>query len=883
MSKWLISSLCLWLSVSFSTNCQSLELRPLTNKILMLHFDEGSVDYPMNGQSADNYQVNRQALNIPAASALANYSIESADDPNYSSEQSPTNLYRKSKPTEFTNSCDTWDFIPYYNTFGCVNLSDDHIEEHWIYLELPTALQVGNSYTLALNSSILSNGLLEFTYLPSETLSDAVHVNNVGYSTEAGKKYGYVYHWMGDGGSLDLSSFNGNNFQILDANSGNSVFTGSLNFRKDEFAIETLRQDPGETPNQNFLGAEVYECDFSSFNNPGQYQLYVEGIGSSFPFEISCNVYRRPFELAMQGLFINRSGQEIGSPFAEIDRPAPHHPVETPGFNGQLVYSSTTVCEVTAPDADIVDSLAYTSGIQGLLSNSWGWYQDAGDWDGYLSHFQIPIMLMFLDEHFPENFVDAQLNIPSSGNNLPDILDEARWLIRFYKRLKDETESQAWTSGGVPGGRIFADLWGEDFGPQNIVRGSWQDTDRQWVVSGEDAFTSYYYAGAAAHYHFLMTEQGFSDPEGIDWEQEAIDAYAWASSNSTAGDFCHDFQRHDARAYAAASLYRLTGNTTYDNDFQNAWNNMLTAGFDQLTGYQAFGPNVYASITEYSINPTTESEVATWIEQTADIQLLNNIDDRACRWGGNIFFPMLSGHATTPYVFEGLLGYVYLKDSNPTKAQQYWDNLHTTADYFLGTGALRKTWLTGAGENQPEHVFHLDSYASGTGEPKDGLMTYGPWRNESFGAPTPSNHMWASQWAYPEYNTWPGHERWFSQRTSPLATEFTIHQNTINAAVLYGALSSPFNCSSVVGVQDLLASDDCLELFPNPVEDFFILQGELGFYDITILDLNGQTVLTLPSEGSEIRIDVSSLGPGMFFVNVKHQNDEVCVRKILKM
>ncbi|MEM1214391.1 MAG: hypothetical protein AAGJ82_01810 [Bacteroidota bacterium] len=104
-------------------------------------------------------------------------------------------------------------------------------------------------------------------------------------------------------------------------------------------------------------------------------------------------------------------------------------------------------------------------------------------------------------------FQDNELNIPESGNGLTDLLDEARCLLPFYRWLKDETEDKNWTTGGVPGVRILPDLWGPDLGEDNLVRGSWQDTDRQWVVSGEDMITSYLYVGVAAHYDQVYCTQ----------------------------------------------------------------------------------------------------------------------------------------------------------------------------------------------------------------------------------------------------------------------------------------------------------------------------------------------------------------------------------------
>jgi len=154
----------------------------------------------------------------------------------------------------------------------------------------------------------------------------------------------------------------------------------------------------------------------------------------------------------MSGIFQNRSGIEIPAGLSNQPRPADHNPLETPGFEDRLFYTTTTICEVSDADASVDDIDIWESGKMGNL-DAWGWYQDAGDWDAYLRHMKVPSKLLFTYDAFPENFEDGQLDLVERENAIPDILDEARWLLRFYKRLKDETEENVVTwkiVGAVP-------------------------------------------------------------------------------------------------------------------------------------------------------------------------------------------------------------------------------------------------------------------------------------------------------------------------------------------------------------------------------------------------------------------------------------------------
>ncbi len=166
------------------------------------------------------------------------------------------------------------------------------------------------------------------------------------------------------------------------------------------------------------------------------------------------------------------------------------------------------------------------------------------------------------------------------------------------------------------------------------------------------------------------------------------------------------------------------------------------------------------------------------------------MEHRACRYGGNIWLPMLIGQGTTPRVFEMMLGYHVSKEKAPEKTKEYLANIFTTADYFLGCNPLNMAWITHVGVRYPERVMHLDSWYNGMGEMAPGITPYGPWKD---GATSPTIGPWDLHWPYktlyPEgIEHWPGHERWFNNYTTPANAEFTVHQNTVLSAAVYGFL-----------------------------------------------------------------------------------------------
>lgn len=95
-----------------------------------------------------------------------------------------------------------------------------------------------------------------------KTRSEAVHVNQLGYRPSAGQKFAYVSQWMGDAGPLILDDYADTPLHIVRTADGSVVFSGKMKLRKD---LETGGPDTWqkEGPYSNFIGADLWQCDFS--------------------------------------------------------------------------------------------------------------------------------------------------------------------------------------------------------------------------------------------------------------------------------------------------------------------------------------------------------------------------------------------------------------------------------------------------------------------------------------------------------------------------------------------------------------------------------------------------------------------------------------------
>jgi hypothetical protein len=170
--------------------------------------------------------------------------------------------------------------------------------------------------------------------------------------------------------ALDLAGYADGTFHVCDARTGEvrRTYRGGLRVQK--------RREQEDPSYGNWTRADVYSLDFSDFREPGRYVLVAERMGRSHPFEIGDAAYFAPHRAVMRGLFLQRRGIAKDLPEFAREYPRSHHPELNKFVAGK----------VEGEGGEIRDPKP----VEGI----WGWYADAGDWDGYASHYVVPMTLM---------------------------------------------------------------------------------------------------------------------------------------------------------------------------------------------------------------------------------------------------------------------------------------------------------------------------------------------------------------------------------------------------------------------------------------------------------------------------------------------------------
>jgi hypothetical protein len=640
-----------------------LRITPVTSKIVMLQFDDGYIEKHGYHEGGDKDVSFLWLLDIGLADNILSYSISSSDDTNYSNWVNPISLGRKSKGHDFSRKCERWLEEPWAGA-ACKN---DYASWHFIYLNLPDEMVDGKTYTFKFSG--IADNVSEYSlkYDVKNTRSEAIHINQFGYSPDAQKKYGYISQWMGSMGPLADPTLVGKRFDLYAVENGiagESVFNGTVALQHAYNLPDNNR--PSESPYNNYNVSNVYECDFSSFSQNGEFLLSVEDVGCSYPFRIDEDVYFEPFYWTMKGVFLERAIIAIPEIYGgDWTRPE--------WINRKFVYTDVRTMDLTDESGNnqklnIFNSFDWTVD----LSDMRGFYHDAGDWDGYFSHFRVPRTLMMNYELAPLNFRDGELNIPESQvefngyteTEIPDMLDEAVWLVDYFKNNVGPT-------GGIFGSRVHPDIsTTSGITPSNYpdfvfescrIDGipSWEDCCT-WIVHGEDPRDSYDFASIAAQYAYnLKIASSINGKDYLtiieDYITAAVNAYNWAGSNTQSGD-ANKSNFIENRAAAAAWLYKVKGEQEYLTQLKSDLSTKnITASSNNL-GESQWAVWAYVLINKNdplyagTFDETLYNNLVSATIRDAKSSVTDAIDNnRSMRMGGNYYQPVWNGQATTPW------------------------------------------------------------------------------------------------------------------------------------------------------------------------------------------------------------------------------------------
>lgn len=688
------------------------------------------------------------------AGKAISYRITSPEDERYTEARQPLTVWRKTKVSDWAQ--------PRPDT-------DEAARRHWLYLKLPFPMREGFAYRVDLTALALANPEAEFVHDPLHRRSEAVHAGHIGFRPDDPGKTAFLSLWLGTGGAHryppDLR------FRIVDDATDETVYTDGIG---DVWPVERPEQMPRAA---NYNLTDVARMDFSTLQRPGRYRVVVDGIGCSAPFVIGRDAWTAPFRISMRGCLMHRSGIALKPPVSDYRRPRCFHPddgVKVYHSECPLMYSGNGL-NALGTDTDNFGNLI-AGRTDEIVPDAWGSYMDAGDWDRRIQHLDATRLHLELAELFPAFVAGRSLNLPESGNGLPDVINEALFNLDGYRRLQAP-------EGGIRGGIESA---------QHPAGGecSWQES--QTIMAYKPGlWSSHVYAGVAARAARAL--QPINAHRAAVYAQSALRAMQWAEAEYADWPRRPEYPKvrasarqriDDDRALAALELYGLTRDARWHELFKQTMppdsrqTERSMRRRDAAFLYARLDPELAdASLQQAARDHCIELADRSIRFQRGNAWLLASPDENPV--------PKL-GFYTVPGAIELIRGHVLTGD------EQYLRAAVQAALFGAGANPMNLCMTTGVGHDYPRNPMHLDSRRSGQ-PPPEGITVYGSFDFLSlmdkpyWGAPFRKS---LDRDCTPPGSQWPPPEGYFDVFAWPPMCEYTIMQNLGPNAYCWGYLAA---------------------------------------------------------------------------------------------
>lgn len=736
------------------------EMKVVDKDYLMLHFEDGMVTFVDDGKGATAYTSDIELgyskivsfgakLDLGKAVAASSWKISSLNDPNYGlSGIAPVKCFRQTKVNGMSQG-----------PWGSSDWIFDYTYEHFIYLQLPYSLQENKTYTVAIDPGLNADTLSQtITYDIFNCPSEAIHVNLVGYLASSRIKAADLYHFMGDGGHRDYSSFVGKNVYIYDVNTKTSEIVGTVTF---------WMVNKKET-HWNLTGSDVWTIDFTGFNRPGTYRLAVEGVGCSEDFEIRDDIYHVPFKVSVMGYFYMRIGQD------NLDMtPVPRRPLWIQDQNPPNCKIYVTdmhpyhpFWESFAP-GDKWDRPAnwipYKKAGDPTNPRAKGGHSDALDWDRHLAHV-VNIYDLCLAYILSNGALDDDdLRIAESGNGIPDILDEVRNEVDFWLNLR--------YGAGYSHGLTNPDGNNKLYQADNTAIAAWANAQNSAMLA----------------YCFQMA--GLTDLRNT-YLDSAVIAYNYA--NQLADPMlelkCEEIRGRDFKMMAAVYLYNLTGERAYEDVMKSEC--MVTSPnsevYQQGAYQQLWGVAAYLLTKQAVHYPELQRNMKSAMISKAKIKEADYVHQRPSRRG---YSNEQAWWQTNQDMHRTIIAHAIT--DNATDKLAFLDALLLEADWGLGRNPLNMIQMTTATTELAAKRSVENCYTTGRDDGTPGLHPgHTPYLNTEGwgGVMVGSNPAKVLEKFYPNISNWPHAAKFINTRFIWAHSEFTPRQTMRGKTLLYAYL-----------------------------------------------------------------------------------------------
>jgi len=534
----------------------------------------------------------------------------------------------------------------------------------------------------------------------ADSIPTAIRVNELGYLPTEKKRA----TWVLEGADAEARAKVAVPFEVVDS-AGKVLHKGQT---------EPFGQDKTS-------GLYVQRLDFSAFTTPGKnLKLRIagkDGAAPAFesdPFAIDAQLLKPLARDALRFFYYSRSGVALKQPYVE---------------NAQWVrVEGHPTDKQTACRSDF--KCPYTLDVSG------GWY-DAGDYGKYVVNGGLSTWMLFNLWEVSElvgikHLVGGKgqdVNIPESGNPIPDLLDEAKWELQWMMKMQVP-------EGQPNAGLVHHKMHDEEWSALGSLPVLPEKVKRTLHPVSTAATLNLAATAAQASRIFAKLDPKFSQTcltvakRAWDAAQKNPGLLATVIDNKGGGAY-EDHDVSDEQFWAATELYLTTGDKPYFESLSKSpyylhprreaadkgipvswdWRTMDTLGSVQIALDQKRFPKEAREATKKAVVEIAESYLAL---ATADAFGQPYVGTKYI-WGSNSF---MMNNAI-------MLTYAHIL----TKDKRFLDGAIGTLDYLLGRNAIGKSHVTGYGTRplkNPHHRMWAHSVDPKFPTPPPGAIAGGP-------------------------------------------------------------------------------------------------------------------------------------------------------------
>lgn len=438
----------------------------------------------------------------------------------------------------------------------------------------------------------------------------------------------------------------------------------------------------------------------------GKYTLELDGVKRSVT--VSEKPYSGLVRSLTKGLYYQRCGIEL-----------------KPEYAGQWTHAACHTAQArlyTDPDV--------------LMDVQGGWH-DAGDYGKYIGPGAVTVgHLLYTWLLFPQASLQ-DINIPETGNGVPDILNEARWELEWMLKMQ------------LKDGSVSHKLTTKRFAPFVMPE---EDTEQEYIMpAGQCATAAFAACMALASRIWKQIDPDFS-ARMLD---AAVRAWNWLQMNPVLipwknpedvhtggyGDNCMT----DELFWAGCELFAATGDEQYaeDLEFQARQIDISQMGWREVGGLGSM-------CCLFELNRKLNSDFLDWLRER-----FLRAADRAINTISQSVYGTALGYME--YIWGSNLtvlsrGMILICGWKLTGDRKYLNGAVKQLDYLLGLNALDVSFVTGFGTNPFMNPHHRPSDADGIKDPVPGLVSGGPNNRFTYGitkekipSETPPARFWLDE------------------------------------------------------------------------------------------------------------------------------------------